>query len=77
MHDLTEKKVNYNAGIIPFSINSQISDVTHLNKIRVILSKVLPKTAGIKTVNGKRYLLRFYPWIIHHGSKSRMEFRFS
>lgn len=51
-NDLAGKKVNDNAKIIPFSASPQISNITHPNKIRGILSKALAETVGTKAVIG-------------------------
>lgn len=51
-NNLTGKKVNDNAKVIPFSASPQISDVAHPNKIRGILSEALPKMVGTKPVIG-------------------------
>ena len=51
-NDLAGKKVNDNTKIVPFSASPQISNITHPNKIRGILSEALPETVGTEAVIG-------------------------
>ena len=51
-NDLAGKKINDNTKIAPFSASPQISNITHPNKIRGILSKALPEMVGTKAVIG-------------------------